>query len=324
MKTSIFLFVSILIVCSFFFAVSPIWAQPYPNRPIHLIIPNVAGSFQDIPARALSEELGKILGTQIIPINKPGAATTLGVDIVAKGKKDGYTLTYVGSSALVYAPILNPDTVPYDPDKDLEPLGSHTMVPFAIGVHASSPWKTFNELLDYARKNPEKLRASSIGVGSTPHFVLEVIQSITGVKLTHVPFKGGESVITALLGGHVELTCDLINKLRPHVESGNIRVLVTAEKATYLPNVPTFSELGYKQELPSLRFAMYGPAGMPEDVKKNLIPAIERAVKHPDLKAKMEKMGFMVDYKSPAEFKKIISEEYQTTLDIAKKIGLRK
>lgn len=317
--------IKILIILNLFSLICAwkVWSQPYPSRPIQLIIPNVAGAIVDINARALSEELGKILGTQIIPINKPGAATTLGMDMVARSKKDGYTLAYTGSSGLIYARILNPQ-IPYDPEKDLEPLGSHTMVPFAIAVNSNSPWHTFNELLDYAKKNPEKLRVNTIGVGSTPHFVLEIIQSITGVKFTHVPFKGGESVITALLGGHVEMTCDAINKFTPHVESGKMRVLLTTERVDYLPKVPTFIELGYNQELPSLRFAMYGPSGLPEDVKKVLIPAIEKAVKSPELKAKMEKMGFVVDYKNPSELRRIISEEYRMALSVAKKIGLAK
>ena len=299
-------------------------AQPFPNRPIQLIIPNVAGAIVDINARTLAEELGKALGTQIIPMNKPGAATTLGLDVVARSKKDGYTLAYTGSSGLVYARVLNPDTVPYDPDKDLEPLGLHVIVPFALAVQASSPWKTFNDLLDYAKKNPGKARVDTIGVGSTPHFDIEMIQSLTGVQFTHVPFKGGESVITALLGGHVEMTFDAINKFIPHVESGKMRILLLTNKMAEFPNVPTLRELGYKEDLPPLWFAMYGPSGLPEEVKKVLIPAVEKAIKNPELKARIEKMGFIVDYKSPAETKKIVAEEYEKASAIAKKLGLGK
>ena len=174
------------------------------------------------------------------------------------------------------------------------------------------------------RRILESSASSTIGVGSTPHFNLEIIQSLTGAQFTHVPFKGGESVITALLGGHVEMTFDAINKFIPHVESGKLRVLLLTNKMPEFPNVPTMTELGYKQELPSTWFAMYGPAGMPEEVKKVLIPAVEKAIKNPELKAKIEKMRFVVDYKSPAELKKLAAEEYETALAIAKKIGLRK
>jgi tripartite-type tricarboxylate transporter receptor subunit TctC len=324
LKRSIYTLGLFLTLYGLSIGISTLQAQPYPNRPIQLIIPNVAGAMVDIQGRALSEELGKILGTQIIPINKPGAATTLGLDIVARSNKDGYTLAYTGNSGLIYAPILNPKTVPYDPDKDLEPLGLHLISPLAIAVQASSPWKTFNELITYAKENPGKLRVNTIGVGSTPHFAVEIIQSLTGVQLTHVPFKGGESVITALLGGHVEVTCDTINKFAAHVESGKMRVLLLTNKMTDFPNVPTMTELGYKYGLPFVWFAMYAPAGMPEEVKKVLIPAIEKAIKNPALKARIEKMQNVVEYKSPAELKKMVAEEYEKALAVAIKVGLRK
>ena len=323
MKRSIFIIGVFLIVYGLRLGVSTALAQHYPNRPIQLIIANVPGAIVDICGRALGEELGKILGTQIVPINKPGAATTLGLDFVARSKKDGYTLAYTGNSGIVYAPILNPKTVPYDPDKDLEPLGLHVISPLAIAVQASSPWKTFNELVDYAKQNPGKLRADTIGVGSTPHFALEIIQSLTGAQFTHVPFKGGESVITALLGGHVEICCDTINKFAAHVESGKMRVLLITNKMNEFPNIPTLAELGYKQGLPFVWFAVYGPAGLPEEVKKVLIPAIEKAVKNPELKVRIEKMQSVVEYKSPAEQKKMVAEEFESSLAIAIKVGLR-
>jgi len=298
-------------------------AQPYPSRPIQLIIPNVPGSIMDINSRILSEDLGKFLGTQIIPINKPGAATTLGTDALAKSKKDGYTIGYA-SNAIVYARILNPETMHFDPEKDIEPLGLHLLVPLAIAVRADAPWKTFNELLDYAKKNPGKLRVDTIGIGSPAHFNLEVIQSLTGAQFTHVPFKGGESVITALLGGHLEMTYDAINKIYPHVESGKLRILLLTYKMADFPNVPTMTDLGYKQELVSTWFAMYAPSGLPEEVKKVLVPAVEKAIKNPESKAKIEKMKFIVDYKSPAEMKKRVVEEYERAIQIADKVGLRK
>jgi len=299
-------------------------AQPYPNRPIQLVIPASAGAILDITGRVLADELGKILGQQFIPINKPGGGFTLGTDLVARSKKDGYTLCYTNNPAIVYARILTPETVAYDPDKDLEPLGLHLFFAHAIAVQASAPWKTFGELLDYVKKNPDKVRVSTPGIGSTSHFNLEIIQSLTGTQFNHVPFKSGEAVITALLGGHVEMTFDAISKIAPHVESGKMRMLLVTIKTPLFPNIPMLPELGYKQELPASWFAMYGPAGLPEEVKKVLIPAIEKAVKNTELKAKLEKMHFTVIYKSPAELKKLSAEEYETALEIAKKVGLRK
>lgn len=298
-------------------------AQPYPNRPIQLIIPGAAGSILDIAGRLSGEELGKVLGTQVVPVVKPGAGFTLGTDFVVKSKKDGYTLVYTNSSAIVYARVLNPETVPYDPDKDLDPLGLHLFIPNAVAVQANSPWNSFGELLEYAKKNPNKLRVSTAGIGTTAHLNLEVIQSLTGTQFNHVPFKGGEAVITALLGGHVEVTFDAINKITPHVQSGKMKALLLTNKMSMLPNIPTISDLGYKEELFSSWFAMYGPAGLPEETRKVLIPAIEKVFKNPELKSKLEKMEFAVHYGSPAEQKKLAAEGYEKGLALAKKLGLR-
>jgi len=147
---------------------------------------------------------------------------------------------------------------------------------------------------------------------------------LTNTQFNHVPFKGGEAVITALLGGHVEMTFDAINKITPHVESGKMRVLLLTNKMSALANIPTMADLGYKQELFSSWFGMYGPAGLPEEVKKVLIPAVEKVFKDPGLKAKLEKMEFAVQYGSPAEQKKLAAEGYETALGVAKKIGLIK
>lgn len=302
----------------------PAVAQQFPNRPIQLIIPNVAGSIMDINARVISEELGKNLGTKVVITVKPGAATILGTDALAKSKKDGYTLGYLSASGLVYTRVTHPETFPYDADKDLEPLGLHLFVPLTAAVAGNSPFKTLNELIDYAKKNPGKLRASLIGVGGIDHFNLEVMQAMTGAKFTVVPFKGGESVITAVMGGHVDLTFDAFGKIIPHHEAGEMRILLSSKKVNGYPNIPTMTELGYKQGLLSTWFSFWGPSGLPGDVKKRLVAAIEKTIKNPELKAKLDKMGYVVEYRSPAENKKLVAEEYKTAMDIAKRIGLRK
>jgi tripartite-type tricarboxylate transporter receptor subunit TctC len=324
MKRYIFVVGLFLIVYGLSLGAPTAQAQPYPNRNIQLIIPNVPGSIMDINARVLTDDLGKTLGTQVIVIDKPGAASIFGTDVVAKSKKDGYTLGYLSASSLVYTRITHPETFPYDPDKDLDPLGLHLFVPLTVTVQASSPWKTFGELIDYAKKNPGKLRVSTIGVGAIDHFNLEIMQSITGAQFTHVPFKGGESVITALLGGHVEVTFDAFGKVNPHVDSGKLRILLISKKMPESPNIPTATELGYKQGLLSTWFAFYAPTGIPEEVKKVLVTAIEKAIKNPELKAKVDQMGFLVDYKSPSELNKLVREDYETANAIALKIGLRK
>jgi len=305
-------------------AISTAQAQPYPNRPIQFIIPIPAGGGGDVNARILIDELGKILGTQVFPVNKPGAADTVGTDSISKSKKDGYTIGYTGSAALVAARVMNPENVHYDSIKDFDHLGLHVYFPLALAVQASSPWKTFGDLIDYARKNPGKIRVSTIGFGGMSHLNVELLQSLTGVQLTHIPFKGGEAVTAALLGGHVEASADAIGKFMPHVDAGKLRVLVSSRKFSLYPNVPTMKELGYKEDLFSSWFSLTAPAGIPEEARKILIPAVEKAIKHPELKGKIEDRGYIVDYKSPAELRKIIANDYEMIRALAAKLGLAK
>ena len=305
-------------------AISTAQAQPYPNRPIQFIIPIPAGGGGDVNARILIDELGRILGTQIFPVNKPGAADTVGTDSISKSKKDGYTIGYTGSAALVAARVMNPENVHYDSIKDFDHLGLHVYFPLALAVQASSPWKTFGELIDYARKNPGKIRVSTIGFGGMSHLNVELLQSLTGVQLTHIPFKGGEAVTAALLGGHVEASADAIGKFMPHVDAGKLRVLVSSRKFSLYPNVPTMKELGYKEDLFSSWFSLTAPSGIPEEARKILIPAVEKAIKHPELKGKIEDRGYIVDYKSPAELRKIIANDYEMIRALAAKLGLAK
>jgi len=297
-------------------------AQKYPDRPIQLIIPYVAGATGDITSRIVIEELEKILGTKIIPVNKPGASTVLGVDTFLRAKKDGYTLFYGGATPFVYVPIANPQIVQYNPAKDVEPLGFHYFFPSTVGVKGDAPWKTFSELVDYAKKNPGKIRVSTIGVSSQPHFSLEMLQSITGTQLTHVPFEGGESTVTAVMGGHVEATLDGFGKLKPHAEAGRMRILLIDPKKPSHPEIPTLQELGYKQGLPSTWFAFWAAAGVPDEAIKVLVPAIEKAIKM--TKPKIDQMGSICEYKSPEELRKLREEEYKQVYEIAVKIGIRK
>jgi tripartite-type tricarboxylate transporter receptor subunit TctC len=302
------------------FSFSPSWAG-YPERPIQLIIPYVAGATGDITARMLAEELEKILGTKIIPENKPGASTVLGVDVFLRAKKDGYTLFYGGATPFVYVPVSNPKIVHYDPAKDVEPLGFHYFFPSVLGVKADAPWKTFPEFVDYAKKNPGKIRISTIGVGSSPHFDVEMLQAITGIQMTHVPFEGGESVVTAVMGGHVEATLDGFGKLKPHVDAGRMRILLIDPKKESHPEIPTLMELGYKEGIPATWFALWTQAGVPEEARKVLVPAVEKALKN--TKPKIEALGSICEYKGPEELRKLRDEEYKRVYDIAVKIGLR-
>jgi tripartite-type tricarboxylate transporter receptor subunit TctC len=299
-------------------------AQPYPSYPIQIVVPNDPGSAGDMAARSFAEELGKTLKVPAVVLNKPGASSTLGADFVVKSKKDGYTILYANTSAVVYARATNPEIVPYDPAKDLEPLGLHCLLTLTVTVREDAPWKTFNEMIDYAKKNPGSVRFGIHGQGTIDHFNLELIKAWTGAQFNVIPFKGTAATVTALLGGHVDATVIVNSLASPHVNAGKLRMLLLTSKMRDYPNVPMITELGYSRNLLSAWFAWFGPAGISEEAKKVLIPAIEKTTKIPELVQKIEKLGLIVDYKSPEELKKTMMSDYETARALALKLGLSK
>jgi tripartite-type tricarboxylate transporter receptor subunit TctC len=315
---------SVLAILGLFFGVPSIQAQSYPSHPIQLVIPGAPGDAIDIAARSSADELAKILKIAIIPVNKPGAGAVVGTDFAAKSKKDGYTLLYGLSSGLIYNPAFNPESVPYDTMRDIEPLGLHVTFPTVISIQTESPWKNFSEIIEHARKNPGKFRCGTLGAGSINHFHLEMINSLTGADIAHVPFKGASPAMTALLGGHIESAFVAVVLSQPHYKAGKLRGILLDQKVADLPDIPTLQELGYKRALPLTFFGFFAPAGIPEETKKVLIPAIEKAVKHPDVTARLQKMWFIPHYKSPAELKQMMIEDFENARQIVKQMKLTK
>jgi tripartite-type tricarboxylate transporter receptor subunit TctC len=295
-------------------------AESYPQYPIQMVIPGAPGDALDMAARTVGEELAKILKAQVVPMNKPGAGAVLGTAAVAGAKKDGYTILYGNTSGFVYAPAFNPKEAPYDPIRDLEHLGLHAFFPDGISVQAESPWKDFQTVIEYAKKNPGKFRVGTLGMGSINHFRLEIIKSLTGTDITMIPFKGASPALTALLGGHVEAAFVAYAMVSPYYESGKLRGILADQKVAALPDIPTLTQLGYKQDLPPTYFGFAAPAGIPEEAKKVLVPAIEKASRNPELAEKLKKIWFIPDYKSPAEFKQLVTRDYENACAIVKKM----
>ena len=310
-----------LVVSALGVRVQTLQAQPYPSHPIQLIIPGAPGDAGDIAARLLMDELSKILKSPIVAVNKPGGSAAIGTDFVAKSKKDGYTLLYGITAGTVYSPALNPDT-PYDPLRDLEPLGFHVFFPSVFTVQSESPWKTFPEVIDYAKKNPGKFRCSTLGVGSINHFQLGIIMSLTGVEIAMIPFKGASPAVTGLLGGHVEATFVGLPVSESHMRSGKLRGILLDKKVSNLPEIPTLRDLGYAADLPSPWAGVYAPAGIPDEAKKVLVPAIEKAIKNAEMMARMQKMWFLPGYKPPAEHRRLLIDDYENARALSKKMGI--
>lgn len=299
-------------------------AQGYPNQAINLVMPLAPGDAADIACRAMGEELSKLLKVPIIVVNKPGAGGTLGTDSAVKAKKDGYTIVLTNNAALIYNRILTPESVAYDPFKDLTPLGLATRFPLLLIVRPDAPYKSFNEMVEFAKKNPGKIRVGTVGAGSVGHFTLEIINSLTGAGLTMVPFKGASPGVTALLGGHVEGGVLALGTLLSHVKSGAMKGILTSSKIPEYPEIPTLPQLGYRQNLFGVWLAFFAPTGVPAEVSKALIPAIEKVVKDPAVAAKLAGLGMVQDYVPPEKLFAEIREEHRTVEEVAKKAGLVK
>ena len=305
-------------------AASHLDAEGYPNQAINVVIPLAPGDAADIACRAMAEELSKLLKVPVIVINKPGAGGTLGTDGVVKAKKDGYTIVLTTNAALIYNRILTPESVTYDPFKDLTPLGLATRFPLLVIVRPDAPYKSFNEMVEFSKKNPGKIRLGTVGAGSVGHFTLEMINSLTGAGLTMVPFKGASPGVTAILGGHVEGGVLALGTLIAHVKSGGMKGILTSSKIPEYPEIPTLPELGYRQNLFGVWLAFFAPAGVPAEVTKMLVPAVEKAVKDPAVASKLAGLGMVQDYMAPEKLFAEIREEHRTVEEIAKKTGLIK
>jgi tripartite-type tricarboxylate transporter receptor subunit TctC len=272
----------------------------------------------------MGEELSKLLKVPIVAVNRPGGGMTIGTDSVVKAKKDGYTILLTTNAALVSNRILNPETASYDPLKDLTPLGLSTRTPILLAVRQDAPYKSFGELVEFAKKNPGKVRVGTVGPGSAGHLNIEMINSLTGAGLTMVPFKGGAPGITAVLGGHVEGVAFSLGALSSHLKSEALRGIVISSHFPHHAEIPTLVQLGHRQNLLGVWFGFFAPAGVPAEVTKTLVPAIEKAAKDPAVATKLAALGILQDYQPPEKLVAEIREEHQTIEDIAKKAGLVK
>ena len=291
---------------------------------ITLVIPLAPGDATDVVARTMGDELGKILKVPLVPVNRPGGSMTIGTDSVVKARKDGYTLLLAPNSSLTAGRILNPETVTYDPLKDLTALGMAARSPLVVALRQDAPFKGFRDMLEFAKKNPGKVRVGTAGAGSLGHFSVELMNALTGVALPTVPFRGGAPGITALLGGHVEAVIFTVGALSSHFKSGAVRGVVISSKTPELPEVPTLTQLGFAQDFPGVWMAFYGPAGLPAEVTRALVPAVEKVAKDPAIAAKLAPLGIVAGWAPPDKVLAEIQDEHRTLEEVAKKAGLVK
>jgi len=299
-------------------------AQLFPNSPIHLVIPVAPGDAADITARALGEEIARLLKTSVLVINRPGAGGAVGTNSVVQARKDGYTILFAPNSALTIRAVLDPQTVTYDALRDLTPLGVATRTPSVVAVRGDAPLRNFAGLIEYAKQKPDQLRMGHPGSGSVGEFCVQLIGNLTAVQLVPVPYTGAAPAIVALRGAHIEGVVAALGALSAHFKSGALRGLATSSRFPEFVDIPTLRELGYKDELFGVWFSFFAPAGIPEDAKKALASAIEQAVKTPAIAAKLLPLGILQSYATPEQGVAEMREEFKRVSDIARRNGLVK
>ena len=257
-------------------------------------------------------------------VNRPGAGGTIGTDSAVKAPKDGYTIVITNNASVVFNRILTPNAVPYDPFKDLTPIGLAIRTPIVLAVHKDVPFKDFAEMAEYGKKNPGNVRVGTVGPGSVGHFTVEIVNSLTGAELTMIPFKGAGPAVTAALGGHIEGAAAAQGVVAEHLKAGTMRGIIASSKMPEFPQIPTLAQLGYKQNLLSVWSAFFAPAGVPPEVSKTLIAALEKVMKDPALASRLANLGMVADYEPPEKLIAEIREEHRTVEQIAKKAGLVK
>ncbi len=296
-------------------------AQAFPSRAITLYCAFPAGGPTDQLFRALAESVSKDLGQSVVVDNKPGAGGTLAPAALKNARPDGYTLSQM---PLGVFRIPHMQKVPQiDPLQDFSYVICLTGYTFGLVVPATSPWKTLQDFVDFAKQNPGKVDYGSTGTGTSPHLVIEEFSTKAGIQLTHVPFKGSADLMTAILGGHIMSASDSTG-WAPHVDAGKLRLLAVygSKRSKRWPDVPTLAELGYSTVSDS-PFGIAGPAGMPAAIVKSLHDAFKKALDEPKVLALLERLDQPVIYMNPEEYTKFAKQTFEDERRTIDRLGLK-
>ncbi len=304
-------------------AASAASAQSWPSQPIRWIVPYPAGGGADVVARTVAGGMEKPLGQTIVVENRPGAATIIGATAVAQAEPSGYMIGTADSGTLAFNPSLYAK-LSYDPSK-FTYIGGIAKFPLLLAVNVNSPFKTVDDVIQAAKKEPGKLTAASAGAGSPHHLALELFKQRTSADLLHVPYKGAAPAIQDLLGGQVDVMfIDLAAGL-PNVKAGKLRVLAAAtpERVAALPDAPTMAEQGVPNFTAYAWQGLIGPAGLPEPVVKKLAAELDATLKSPAVSQKMLDMGVIPMPLSSQDFKAYSDQERAAWADVIKKAGIK-
>jgi len=301
-----------LALCCLLAVSTLVQAQSYPSRPVRLVVPLSPGGFADTPTRMLAPRLSEQLGRQFFVENKPGAGGTIGADFVAKSAPDGYTLLVTGTPHVISAHLYK--KLPYDALRDFTHIALIASGPYALVVNPQKlPVSSVKELITAARAQPGKIDFASSGNGSAQHLVGALFNSMAGIELNHVPYKGSGPAMQDLIAGQVGVSFAGVPNVLGHVRSGRLRALgvTTATRWSELPDVPTLAEAGVPGYEATLWLNVSGPAGMPADIVQRLNNEIAKALKDPEVQNNFRTGGVDAVWMGPQELNAFMRAEYE-------------
>jgi tripartite-type tricarboxylate transporter receptor subunit TctC len=299
-------------------------AQAYPSKPIRLVVPYPPGGGLDLFARPLAHKVTELMGQPIVVENKPGASGVVGAAYVAQQPADGYTLLLAAASQYLQ-PFVSRN-VPFDNAKDFTPIISAVNYHNVVVVHPELPIKSVKDLIDYAKTNPGKLAYVTAGQNTSQHLAALLMGHMTGIDLLHVSYKGGSPALNDLLGGRVQMGILVQSTVMPHIKSGKLRPIAVAEadRAHALPEVPTIAQGGLAGfAIPESWLGILGPAALPREVVNRFNQAASKAIADPEVKSRVEGLGYEVTGSTPEQFQKQIDKTVEIYRKIVNTAGIK-
>jgi tripartite-type tricarboxylate transporter receptor subunit TctC len=306
------------------FQANPAAAQPFPTKPVRMVIGFSAGGTTDLVGRLVAKRLGEVWGQTVVVENKPGASGMIAAEAVAKAPADGYTLLVTPQTSLAVAPALYGKAA-YDAARDFTPITLMGSTPTIMVVNPAFPPKTFAEFVELAKKSNPPLAYGSGGIGSSPHMAGELLSAQLGIHMTHIPYKGESPALTDTMGGQVPVMFGNISVAVSHIKSGKLRALANtgATRSPLLPEVPTVAESGLKDYAVATWFGLLGPAGLPSDLVARIQRDVAGALATPDMRNRLVDLGVDIVGNSPEEFAAYLRTEIARYAKVIKDAGIK-
>ena len=300
-------------------------AQPYPSKPIALIIPFPPGGSTDIVGRIAADGLGKELGQPVVVDNRGGAGGAIGAKAIADAPADGYTLGVATVSTHVVNPIVQGDKLRYDPLRDFTLISQIAAVPNVVSIHPSVPARDMNEFLEHLRKNPGKVNFGTPGIGSLGHLIGETFKYSAKVDMTHVPYRGAGPALNDALAGQVQVLFDNLPSSLPHIQAGKLRALAVAaeRRLAVLPGVPTFAELGLPLVNDPSWFALIAPAGLSSETAARIHAALVQALRQPEVLKRLQANAAAPVGNSAKAFGKVLAAAIENSRKVVREAKLK-